>query len=156
MVNFIGRITFRPLCDGRLIILFSVWVEWLEIYLVVGVMSSRYATPKKYRPDSAPAISPDQWEKAFSYLRKYRYAAHKWRSALSLVPGVGLSTLKRRFRDDNTEITRKGPPPRLGDDVENAIQEFLLAQADVGTLSPSIFSLLRPGKSQRCCSRTPV
>ena len=117
-------------------ILFSVCVRWLEIYLVVGVMSSRYVTPHKYRPDCAKDILPTQWEAAFSYLRKYRYAAHKWRSALSLVPGVGLNTLKRRFRDDNTEITRKGPPPRLGDDVEKAIEEFLLAQADVGNAFP--------------------
>lgn len=97
----------------------------------------KIVTPEKQFGRRITDVSAEQWESAFAYIRKHRFGPHKWRDALSLVPGVGLSTLKRRYRDDNSAETRKGPECRLGDDIENAIAEFLLAQADVGNAFPA-------------------
>ena len=96
----------------------------------------RQNTPCKGRLESARATTPEQWETAFSYLRKHRHDPHKWRNARSMVPGVALNTLKSRFKANRSEFTRKGPPPVLGADVEKAIKEFLLPQADVGNAFP--------------------
>lgn len=93
-------------------------------------------TPIQQNRFGAEAVTTPEWEKVFSYLRANKKQPHKWRIACSMLPGVGLSTLKRRFRRNDARVTQKGPECVLGADIEEAIVEFLLAQADIGNAFP--------------------
>ena len=85
---------------------------------------------------AATAVEPTRWEEVFAFLRKHRHHRLKWSLARSMVPGVSITTLKARFKANNTAATQKGPQCVLGEDVENAIAEWPLVQADVGNACP--------------------
>ena len=91
----------------------------------------------------ASDLEPEEWLRAFNYLDTCPGVFGSYTAVARALGGINPKTVKTRYENHNFGVTRKGPPPRLGSDIEDKLVEYVLTCQRMGcSVPPSAFSEL--------------